>query len=140
MLAKNKLLSKRLRGFTLLESLLVLFIVASMTMLLSSQLTTVFSQVRQQLFFLEFEHLYKETQQKSQAYGEKMTLLLTETEITNGYQTVAIPADIKGPVKEVTFENNGGNHSLSKLQFVTDSGRVDYQLYLGSGKYQKTRH
>ncbi len=131
-------IQSRVGGFTLLESLLVLVITSSMLLVLSSQVRPVFSQIRQQLFFLEFEHLYRETQQLSQAQGQKLTLQLTTNQVTNGYQVINLPEDITGPNQSVVFETHGGNNSLQKLSFRTPSSTVHYQLYLGSGKYQKT--
>ncbi len=134
----NKRWQAKVKAFTLLESLLVLAMVTGMLMILSSQVKPVFAQVRQQLFFLEFEHLYRETQQLSQAKNQQLTLQLTSNQITNGYQTVTLPEDITGPNQSVVFETHGGDNSLQKLSFQTPTQMVHYQLYLGSGKYKKT--
>ncbi|MDQ0222932.1 competence type IV pilus minor pilin ComGD [Streptococcus moroccensis] len=138
MLRENKDWKSSVKAFTLLESLLVLTIIISLTILLSSQVKPVFSKVRQQLFFLEFEHLYRETQELSQAQGQRLTLQLSHGAITNGYQTVTLPEDITGPNQTVVFETHGGNNSLQKLSFQTPTQSVHYQLYIGSGKYKKT--
>lgn len=108
-------------------------------MIFSGQVKPIFSKVRQELFFLEFEHLYRETQQLSQAQGQQVSLVLTRESISNGYQTLTLPPDLSGPDQILVFDQAGGNHSLSKLVFETANERISYQLYLGSGKYKKTK-
>lgn len=127
------------RGFTLLEGLLVLTLVTGLVMSLSGQVKPIFSQVRQELFFLEFEHLYKESQRLSQAKGQKISVTINQDTISNGLQEVDLPPDLQVSPQVIEFDRDGGNHSLSKVVFQTDQKTVSYQLYLGSGKYKKTR-
>lgn len=135
----NNLLRARVRGFTLLESLLVLVISTSLVLLLSSQIQPIFVQVRTQLFFLEFQHLYRESQKLSQVKGESITLNFTGREISNGYEVVSLPAEVVGPDNmQINFDKLGANHSLAKISFRAGDRTVNYQLYLGSGKYKKT--
>ncbi|MGT2757264.1 competence type IV pilus minor pilin ComGD [Streptococcus ovuberis] len=127
------------RGFTLLEGLLVLTLVTGLVMSLSGQVKPIFSQVRQELFFLEFEHLYKESQRLSQSKGQKISVTINQDTISNGLQEVDLPPDLQVSPQVIEFDRDGGNHSLSKVVFQTDQKQVSYQLYLGSGKYKKTR-
>ena len=131
----------RLAGFTLLESLLVLVTASSLVLLLSSQINPIFAQVRDHLFFLEFEHFYRESQYLSQSKGQEVFLHFSQEKISNGYASLELPPDIRGPEGlTLTFNESGGNNSLAKLNFQTDYKQVSYQLFLGSGKYKKTEN
>ena len=87
----------RIRAFTMLESLLVLGIVSLLALGLSSSVQSTFAAVEEQIFFMEFEELYRETQKRSLASQQKMNLMLEERSIGNGYQVgegVASPATV----------------------------------------------
>lgn len=135
----HKLRKIRLRAFTLLESLLTLFVISFLAISLSGSVQTVFRSVQTEIFLWEFEHLYKESQQLAAGHQEAISLKIGKSEISNGYQTVAIPANIQ-PLDEmqVTFDEAGGNSSLAKIGFTSGDKTVTYQLYLGSGRYKKT--
>ena len=49
----------------MLESLLVLGIVSLLALGLSSSVQSTFAAVEEQIFFMEFEELYRETQKRS---------------------------------------------------------------------------
>jgi len=116
-----------IKAFTLLESLLVLFVVSFLLLGLSGSVRAGFNQVQEQLFFLEFERLYQETQRLSLAGHEKLSLKISGRQISNGYQELDFPLD-----------RAGGNSSLSKITFQTEDRTVVYQLYMGNGKFKKT--
>lgn len=67
-------------------------------------------------------------------------LELEGSQVSNGYQELNLPASIQ-LVQPLTlhFQETGGNSSLAKVQFQTADGLVTYQLYLGSGRYKKTK-
>ena len=67
-----KLARLRIKAFTLLESLLALFVVSFILLGLSGSVQAGFNQVQEQLFFMEFEHLYQESQKLSLAGHEKI--------------------------------------------------------------------
>lgn len=131
---------QQVSGMTILESLLVLSITTSLLLLLSLQVRPIFSQIRSQLFFLEFEHFYRESQQLSQTQGEVVTLSFSTESISNGYDELPVPEGVVGPSTTVELSPDGGNHSLAKLVFEAQHKTVSYQLYLGSGKYKKTEN
>ncbi|MGT2743553.1 competence type IV pilus minor pilin ComGD [Streptococcus plurextorum] len=134
----TKLESKQVRAFTLLESLLTLLIVSFLVLNLSGQVTTVFEKVQEQLFFLSFEHLYRDSQRLSATQRKPIRLQLSAKQISNGYTHLTIPEGIQlMEEKTLDFDSKGGNSSLSKIRFVTDHQKVTYQLYMGSGNYQK---
>lgn len=128
-------------AFTLLESLLTLAVTSFLVLILAGQVQAVFRSVQTHLFLLSFEQLYKDSQQLALSQAAPVTVAFSEAEISNGYQAVAVPAGLTltGP-ERLELASNGGNHSLAKVTFTWDEARVDYQFYLGSGRYKKTRN
>ncbi|MGT2963878.1 competence type IV pilus minor pilin ComGD [Streptococcus acidominimus] len=128
-----------LRAYTLLESLLTLFIVSFVTILLSSSVRTVFTGVEERLFFLEFERMYKTSQQLAISSRRPVVLHLTGTTISNGYDRLKLPSTLQlQQERDLVFDYKGGNSSLLKIEFLARQKKVIYQLYLGSGNYKKT--
>lgn len=128
----------RIKAFTMLESLLVLGIVSLLALGLSSSVQSTFAAVEEQIFFMEFEELYRETQKRSLASQQKINLILEERSIGNGYQKLAIPEGIQLQSNQsITFDKAGGNSSLASVKFQTRKEVVRYQLYLGNGKIKR---
>ena len=67
MLNKIRVSQLRIRAFTMLESLFVLGIASVLAFALSGSVQTTFAAVEEQIFFMEFEELYRETQKRSLA-------------------------------------------------------------------------
>ena len=135
---KRQVKQLRIRAFTMLESLLVLGIVSLLALGLSSSVQSTFACVEEQIFFMEFEELYRETQKRSLASQQKINLMLEETSIENGYQKLAIPKGIQLQSNQsITFDRAGGNSSLASVRFRTRKEVVRYQLYLGNGKIKR---
>jgi hypothetical protein len=129
----------RIKAFTLLESLLALFVVSFILLGLSGSVQAGFNQVQEQLFFMEFEYLYQESQKLSMAGHEKIKLTISERNISNGYQQVEFPKTLQEHAPQtIQFDQAGGNSSLSKIVFQTEDKKVVYQLYMGNGKFKKT--
>ena len=134
-----KLAQLRIKAFTLLESLLALFVVSFILLGLSGSVQAGFNQVQEQLFFMEFERLYQESQKLSVAGHEKIKLTISERNISNGYQQVEFPKTLQEHAPQtIQFDQAGGNSSLSKIVFQTEDKKVVYQLYMGNGKFKKT--
>ncbi|HFI0149554.1 TPA: competence type IV pilus minor pilin ComGD [Streptococcus suis] len=128
-----------LRAFTVMESLLTLFVVSLLTFSLAGSARTAFQSVQETIFFWEFEHMYKESQQRAASHQEMLALELATKAIGNGYQKIEIPASVELVEEQtITFDKNGGNSSLAKIQFIADNKKITYQLYIGSGRYKKT--
>ena len=128
-----------IKAFTLLESLLVLFVVSFLLLGLSGSVRAGFNQVQEQLFCLEFERLYEETQRLSLAGHDKLSLKISGRQISNGYQELDFPQTLQEQEQQVIlFDRAGGNSSLSKIIFQTEDRTVVYQLYMGNGKFKKT--
>ncbi|MEX2784798.1 competence type IV pilus minor pilin ComGD [Streptococcus sp. H49] len=127
-----------IKSFTLLESLLVLSVTVFLLLALTGSVKGILLKMQENLFFMNFEYLYRDTQKLSLANHQPMTLTVSEKGISNGLTELSLPETIK-PQKEyrVHFDQAGGNSSLAKLVFETDSKTVIYQLYLGSGNYKK---
>lgn len=128
-----------LKAFTLLESLLTLFVATFLVINFSGSVQGIFQDVEENLFFLSFEHLYRDSQQLSAARKSELSLSVTSSGISNGLTNLDLPASVSLlDEKNIIFDAKGGNSSLTKIRFATDDKTVTYQLYLGSGKYQKT--
>ncbi|MGT2949024.1 competence type IV pilus minor pilin ComGD [Streptococcus devriesei] len=131
----------RIKAFTLLESLITLAITAFLILSLSGGINQTFASVKEQLFFLSFEHLYRDTQKLSALTQQEMTLTLDKGQISNGVETLDVPEDITlEKSMALNFDQAGGNSSLAKLSFQTPKKTVTYQLYIGSGQYKKTEN
>ena len=96
-------------------------------------------QITQNLFYLRFEYLYRDSQRLAAAEGSNVELQLSKDKISNGKSSLVIPKNIhldKG--QTLVFDAKGGNSSLTKIRFSSDKEVVTYQLNMGSGKYKKT--
>ncbi|MFS9038869.1 competence type IV pilus minor pilin ComGD [Streptococcus timonensis] len=138
MLSKIKLKQSQIRAFTMLESLLVLGLVSLLALSLSNSVQSTFAAVEEQIFFMEFEEFYRETQQLSLAGQKKISLDFHDRSISNGYQKLAIPNSIQlQSHQSINFDKAGGNSSLASIRFQTRKEVVRYQLYLGNGKIKR---
>lgn len=129
---------KAVRAFTLLESLLTLSVVCLLTLSLNGSVKAIFHQVERSLFLMEFEHVYRETQRLSISQQQSLSLTVDTHTLEAPMGRYPIPKSIV-PEQRVTvvFNPTGGNSSLAKIVFQTPEGKIKYQLYLGSGQYQK---
>ena len=64
----------QIKAFTMFESLLVLGLVSIIALALSGSVQSSFAAVEEQIFFMEFEELYRETQKRSLASQQKTSL------------------------------------------------------------------
>ena len=120
------------------ESLLVLGMVSLLALGLSSSVQSTFEAVEEQIFFMEFEELYRETQKRSLASQKKLNLILEENSVRNDYQRLMLPKGILLESNQsITFDKSGGNSSLASVRFRTKKEVVRYQLYLGNGKIKR---
>ena len=136
---QKKLVPLQIKGFTLLESLLTLFITSFLLLAVSGSVRSSFEQVEEQIFFLEFEHFYRESQKLSSSGQSQLDMNFSRERISNGYNHLAVPHSIQAP-EDLTlrFDKAGGNSSLGKIVFQTKRQTITYQLYLGNGKFKKT--
>ncbi|HFI0468486.1 TPA: competence type IV pilus minor pilin ComGD [Streptococcus suis] len=135
----TRLLKQTNKAFTLLESLLTLFVVSFLAVSLSGTVQTAFQSVQEEIFLWEFEAIYKDSQKLAASSHQKVNLAIGGQEVTNDHQVVQIPRNVavlEG--KTITFEEDGGNSSLTKIRFRLSRKTVTYQLYIGSGRYKKT--
>ncbi|HEL2390684.1 TPA: type II secretion system protein [Streptococcus suis] len=133
------MLRRKNKAFTLLESLLTLFIVSFLAVSLSGTVQTAFRSVQEEIFLWEFEAIYKDSQKLAASSHQKVKLAIGGQEVTNGYQAVEVPRNIEVlEGKTITLEEDGGNSSLTKIRFRLSQKIVTYQLYIGSGRYKKT--
>ena len=135
---KGQVKQLRIRAFTMLESLLVLGIASMLALGLSSSVQSTFAAVEEQIFFMEFEELYRETQKRSLASQKKLNLILEENSVRNDYQKLTLPKGVQLQSNQsITFDKAGGNSSLASVRFQTRKEVVRYQLYLGNGKIKR---
>ena len=135
---KRQVKQFQIRAFTMLESLLVLGIVSLLALGLSSSVQSTFAAVEEQIFFMEFEELYRETQKRSLASQQKMNLMLEERSISNGYQKLVIPKGIQlQSHQSITFDKTGGSSYLVSIRFQTRKEVVRYRLNIGNGKIKR---
>lgn len=124
----------------MLESLLVLGIVSLLALGLSGSVQSTFAAVEEQIFFMEFEELYRDTQKKSLASQQRTTVSFNKQIVTNGSQKLTVPKGIQAPSGQtIVFDRSGGNSSLAKVEFQTRKETIRYQLYLGNGKIKQTK-
>ena len=137
---KIRLKQSRIKAFTMLESILVLGLVSMIALALSGSVQSSFAAVEEQIFFMEFEELYRETQKRSASSQQKTSLSLDGQTISNGSQKLTVPKGIQAPSgQKITFDRAGGNSSLAKVEFQTSKGAIRYQLYLGNGKIKRIK-
>lgn len=130
----------QIKAFTMLESLLVLGLVSILALVLSGSVQSSFAAVEEQIFFMEFEELYRETQKRSLASQQKTSLNLDGQTISNGSHNLTVPKEIQAPSgQSIIFDRAGGNSSLAKVEFQTSKGAIRYQLYLGNGKIKRIK-
>ncbi|MCG9882292.1 competence type IV pilus minor pilin ComGD [Streptococcus suis] len=135
----KKLVEMKVKGFTLVESLLTLLVVSFLAVSLSGTVQTVFRSVQEEIFLWEFEAIYKDSQKLAASSHKKVNLPIGGQEVTNGYQAVEVPRNVEVlEEKTIQFEEDGGNSSLTKIRFHLSQKIVTYQLYIGSGRYKKT--
>ncbi|MFI3087543.1 competence type IV pilus minor pilin ComGD [Streptococcus sp. 2022WUSS037] len=135
----TRLLKQTNKAFTLFESLLTLFVVSFLAVSLSGTVQTAFRSVQEEIFLWEFEAIYKDSQKLAASSHQKVNFAIGGQEVTNGHQTVQVPRNVEVlEEKTITFEENGGNSSLTKIRFRLSRKTVTYQLYIGSGRYKKT--
>lgn len=134
-----KALKSQTRAFTLLDSLLALMVTAFVVVSLTLSVGPIFARVEEQVFFLEFERTYLETQKLSATKGQKIALCLSADGVLAGTRRLTLPRSVTVEgFQEVIFDEEGGNSTLKKLVFLTADKEIRYQIYLGSGKYKKT--
>ncbi|MGT2716508.1 competence type IV pilus minor pilin ComGD [Streptococcus respiraculi] len=136
---QTSLVQSSLRAYTLIESLLTLFMISFVTILLSGSVHSIFTGVEEQVFFLEFERMYKTSQQLAISSNRPVVLDFTASTISNGYDRLKLPSTVQlRQAQQVLVDHHGGNSSLAKIEFLTKEKKISYQLYLGSGNYKKT--
>lgn len=136
----QKLRSKHVEGFTLIEALLTLSVITFLTLATSGSIKTIFNQVQNQLFFVTFEQVYRETQRLSASREKETVLRITDRYLENPLGRYPVPDTVVlEKEQQLVFNQSGGNSSLAKIVFKASGERVTYQLYLGSGQYQKKK-
>ncbi|TWT13389.1 competence type IV pilus minor pilin ComGD [Streptococcus sp. sy010] len=129
----------RTRAFTLLESLCVLLLTSFLLASLSGSVKGVFTRVQEELFFLSFEQLYRQTQNLSISRQKEMMFYIDRNQISNEETVIKLPDSVQtNQTYQLKLNQSGGHSSLSKIVFTSQNKTVVYQFYIGSGNYKKT--
>lgn len=146
------MIANNMKGFTLIESLIVLF-VCSIFILLPTLAINKWREVLEvEQFLSSFEKKMLFTQQMAVLntldtrivfleHSQQIDFLVPKNEQIIKKIIVEIPASLKaeGP-KEIVFKNGSGNNGrLSKFSFYwTEKDQlIEFQFQLGSGRYVK---
>ncbi len=107
--------------------------------MLSNSVSGILQTVEEKLFFLSFEHYYRDTQKLASLKQENQVLTISQDGISNSVAHISLPETVSVVENyKIVFDNAGGNSSLAKVKFQTKNQAIDYQLYIGSGNYKKT--
>lgn len=133
----QRIVKYQTKAFTLLESLLTLAITCFIVLVFSFGISNVYQKVSESLFFIQFEMLYRETQQLSALTKKSQQLKIEEHQVSNQTTSLVVPHTIQAERKVILFDNSGGNSSLTKLIFKLKDKTISYQLYIGNGNFKK---
>lgn len=128
----------RIKALTLLESLLVLFLCSSVLFLFSGSVKQSVRIARAEIFILQFERLYKDTQRMAGLKGQQ-TLSASNGTLYSHEEVLKVPEEVEINDFSITFDQKSGNSSLQKITIFLPYQKktISYQLEIGSGKYKK---
>lgn len=140
---------KEARGFTLVESLITLFVVTSFTLLPTLSTIRLQDKIEIEQFFASLEKRILASQQAAITGMLPSEMQITDSSIyfrtlvSTGidWSLLIIPKELvyTGTSKLVFSMNSGNNSSLSKMSFYWKKKKetISYQFQLGSGRYIK---
>lgn len=128
-----------IRAFTLLESLLVLLIVSFITLFFSAELTQTVHLFKGELFVLQFENLYKISQENAALQSSSKNLESKNGKLIYENKEIDIPKEVEMAEFLIKFDEKGENSSLQKIKVYLpyEKKTILYQMEMGSGKYKK---
>lgn len=140
---------KEARGFTLVESLITLFVVTSFTLLPTLSTIRLQDKIEIEQFFASLEKRILASQQAAITGMLPSDMQITDSSIyfrtlvSTGidWSLLIIPKELvyTGTSKLVFSMNSGNNSSLSKMSFYWKEKKetISYQFQMGSGRYIK---
>lgn len=140
---------KEARGFTLVESLITLFVVTSFTLLPTLSTIRLQDKIEIEQFFASLEKRILASQQAAITGMLPSDMQITDSSIyfrtlvSTGidWSLLTIPKELvyTGTSKLVFSMNSGNNSSLSKMSFYWKEKKetISYQFQMGSGRYIK---
>ena len=105
----------RIKALTLLESLLVLFLCSSVLFLFSGSVKQSVRIARAEIFILQFERLYKDTQRMAGLKGQQQTLSASNGTLYSQEEVLKVPEEVEINDFSITFDQKSGNSSLQKI-------------------------
>ncbi|MEI5991517.1 hypothetical protein A5881_003054 [Enterococcus termitis] len=146
------MIMKNMKGFTLIESLTVLFICTTF-MLLPILAINKWKQVLDvEQFLSSFEKKLLFTQQMAIVNtsdtqivffedSQQISFISSKRESVMGKESLQIPEDLHatGPSKIIFKRDSGNNGNLSKFSFLWTGKKkvIEFQFQMGSGRYVK---
>ncbi len=141
-------ISRQRKGFTLIETCIVLGLFLSMTYISLTQLNTTRESLVANQFFQNFEREVKLQQQEALIKNKKLGFRYINGFILfregNAQHRLFLPANISvkgGNYAEFTFNQNGHSKETFNLPFQITVGdltrKVTYKFKFGSGNFEK---
>ncbi|OFI47489.1 hypothetical protein BG262_09750 [Floricoccus penangensis] len=131
----------RISAFTLLESLMSLFVISFILIVFTISFTNKINIIKGELFILRFERIYRDTQFQSMVRKQSNNLEIVNKKLLYLGKEVEIPNQVEFVNSyNIRFSEDGGNSSLQKIEIYLPytKKKLNYQLYVGSGKYKKS--
>ena len=125
----------RIKALTLLESLLVLFLCSSVLFLFSGSAKQSVRIARAEIFILQFERLYKDTQRMAGLKGQQ-TLSASNGTLYSHEEVLKVPEEVEINDFSITFDQKSGNSSLQKitifLPYQKKTSLINWKLEAGN--------
>ena len=138
---RKRKLAFQTKAFTLIEALLTLAITSFFLVSLHQSVSWAIKQVKESLFYLEFESAYTETQELAVFEQKEKEIIFGGQEIQTPYGRIDLPESIEGPTNlTLHFTGEGRETSLSTLIFRQGKQIINYQLRLGSGVLERSAY
>lgn len=126
----------RIKALTLLESLLVLFLCSSVLFLFSGSVKQSVRIARAEIFILQFERLYKDTQRMAGLKGQQQTLSASNGTLYIQEEVLKVPEEVEINDFSITFDQKSGNSSLQKitifLPYQKKTSLINWKLESGN--------
>ncbi len=126
----------RIKALTLLESLLVLFLCSSVLFLFSGSAKQSVRIARAEIFILQFERLYKDTQRMAGLKGQQQTLSASNGTLYSQEEVLKVPEEVEINDFSITFDQKSGNSSLQKitifLPYQKKTSLINWKLEAGN--------
>nr|WP_276530805.1 competence type IV pilus minor pilin ComGD [Floricoccus penangensis] len=118
-----------------------LFVISFILIVFTISFTNKINIIKGELFILRFERIYRDTQFQSMVRKQSNNLEIVNKKLLYLGKEVEIPNQVEFVNSyNIRFSEDGGNSSLQKIEIYLPytKKKLNYQLYVGSGKYKKS--